>query len=294
MYYRRKILLSILQVFDGELNKTSIQKLLFLLSRQQVDKSFHFVPYKYGCFSFQANADLGTLVKYGLVAEAGKNWKKADTKDYFLELETKDQIAIRYIKTQYGMFSMDELIQLTYKNYPYYAINSKITANVLSSEELMKVKKQKPSKSDIVLFTIGYEGISLEEYLNKLIINDIKVLCDVRKNSLSMKYGFSKNQLQNACNGIGIEYVHIPEVGIDSNKRQELYTQSSNDKLFEYYRSNVLEDEIQKQKDILSLLITKRRIALTCFELNIHQCHRKHLAESISKIDGFNHEIRHI
>jgi uncharacterized protein (DUF488 family) len=283
-----------LQVFNGELNKISLQKLLFLLSRQQVDKSFHFIPYKFGCYSFQANADLGTMVKYGLVAESDKNWRKTDTKDYFLELKSKDQIGIRYIKNQFGMLTKDELIQLTYKNYPFYAIKSNIAASVLSPEELKKVEKQKPSKSEIVLFTIGYEGISLEEYLNKLIINDIRVLCDVRKNSLSMKYGFSKSQLQNACKGIGIEYHHIPEVGIDSDKRQELHTQADYDKLFVFYRSTVLKAEIQKQKDILTLLKTKRRIALTCFELNIHQCHRKHLADSISKMDDFNYEVKHI
>jgi uncharacterized protein (DUF488 family) len=56
----------------------------------------------------------------------------------------------------------------------------------------------------------------------------------------------------------------------------------------------VLKTEILKQKDILTLLKTKRRFALTCFELNIHQCHRKHLADSISKIDGFNYEVKHI
>lgn len=294
MYYRRKILLSLLQVFDGELNKISLQKLLFLLSRQQVEKSFHFVPYKFGCYSFQANADLGTLVKYGLVSELDKNWKRADSKDYFLELKSKDQIAIRYIKNQFGMLSKDELIRFTYKNYPFYAINSTISSNVLNADELKRVEKQKPSKSEIVLFTIGYEGISLEEYLNKLIVNDIRVLCDVRKNSLSMKYGFSKSQLQNACKGVGIEYYHMPEVGIDSNKRQELHTQSDYDKLFVFYRSTVLKDEIQKQKEILTLLKTKRRIALTCFELNIHQCHRIHLADSISKLNGFNYEVKHI
>lgn len=55
----------------------------------------------------------------------------------------------------------------------------------------------------------------LEQYLNKLIENDVKVLCDVRRNPISMKFGFSKHQLIKACNGVGIEYKHIPEVGID-------------------------------------------------------------------------------
>jgi uncharacterized protein (DUF488 family) len=294
MYYRRKILLSLLQAFDGELDKMSLQKLLFLLSRQQADKSFHFIPYKFGCFSFQANADLGTMVKYKLISESGNNWKIADSVDYIKELKVKDQFAIKYIKSQFGAYSKDELVKLTYQNYPYYAINSAIATNILNSEELAKIERQKPSKTETVLFTIGYEGVSLEEYLNKLIINDVRVLCDVRKNSLSMKYGFSKSQLQKACKGVGIEYVHIPEVGIESNKRQELNTQADYDKLFVFYKANTLRNEIEKQKEILSLLQSKKRVALTCFEANIYQCHRKHLAESISKMQGFNYELKHI
>jgi len=294
MYYRRKILLAILQAFGNELDKMSLQKLLFLFSRQQTEKSFHFVPYKYGCYSFQANADLGALVKYNLITESGNNWKKADTTDYIKDLKARDQIAIKYIKIQYGGYNKDELVKLTYNNYPYYAINSTITANILNPEEQAKVEKQKIFKTETVLFTIGYEGISLEEYLNKLIINGVRVLCDVRKNSISMKYGFSKDQLQKACKGVGIEYVHIPEVGIESDKRQELNTQADYDKLFVFYKTHILKNETAKQKEILSLLENKKRIALTCFEANICQCHRKHLAESLSKLEGFKYEIKHI
>jgi len=61
MYYRRKILLAILEAFGGELEKLQLQKLLMLFSEEQEEKAFHFVPYKFGCFSFQANADLSTM-----------------------------------------------------------------------------------------------------------------------------------------------------------------------------------------------------------------------------------------
>jgi uncharacterized protein (DUF488 family) len=294
MYYRRKILLALLQAFEGELDKISLQKLLFLLSRQQNEKSFHFVPYKFGCYSFQASSDLVTLTKYKLVEESNNTWKKTDPADYIKTLKVKDQTAINYIKSTYFNFSKDDLVKSTYKNYPYYAINSAIAATVLNEEELARVDKQKVIKTETVLFTIGYEGVSLEEYLNKLIINGVTLLCDVRRNPYSMKYGFSKSQLQNACKGVGIEYIHFPEVGIESDKRQELNTQADYDKLFAFYRSNILKNEVAKQKEILSLLVRKKRIALTCFEANICQCHRKHLAESISRLEGFDYEIRHI
>lgn len=294
MYYRRKIILSLLQAFEGKIDKIRLQKLLFLIARQQKQKSFHFVPYKFGCFSFQANTDLRILGKYGLTSETETCWKKSDDKDYFLELKTEDRAAIRYVKNVYGKSSANDLIELTYKNYPYFAINSTVAKDVLNPDEIKKVELQRPFKKETVLFTIGYEGISLEQYLNKLIVRDVKVLCDVRKNSLSMKYGFSKNQLRNACNGVGIEYIHIPEVGIESDKRQELNTQSDYDKLFAIYKKEVLSNVRKEQYEIFKLLKAKKRIALTCFEATICKCHRKHLAESISKLDGFTYEVKHI
>ena len=95
MYYRRKIILSLLQVFGGELEKIQLQKLLFLFTRFQKDKkSFDFVPYKFGCFSFQANADLSTLKKYGIVSDTDKFWKKEVKKNPVIEENIVDDIVI--------------------------------------------------------------------------------------------------------------------------------------------------------------------------------------------------------
>lgn len=293
MYYRRKILLALLDQFGGKLDKISLQKLLFLFVRHQDKKSYYFVPYKFGCFSFQADADLKTLAKYDQTIETEKYWEKKDSNDYFLELNKKDKSALRLILAQYGNLDCDKLIEFTYKNYPFFAINSIIADKFLTKDELKKVEKQKPLKKDTVLFTIGYEGISLEQYINKLIINDIKVLCDVRKNPFSMKFGFSKNQLIKACHGVDIEYMHFPEVGIENNKRQDLNTQADYDKLFVYYKDSILPSRVDKQKELLEILISKKRIALTCFEANICQCHRKHLAEALSTLSD-NFKIQHI
>lgn len=58
MYYRRKILLSLLEVFGNDLEKIRLQKLLLLFTQKQETAAYDFVPYKFGCFSFHANADL--------------------------------------------------------------------------------------------------------------------------------------------------------------------------------------------------------------------------------------------
>jgi len=295
MYYRRKIILSLLQVFGDELEKIQLQKLLFLFTRfQKEKKSFDFVPYKFGCFSFQANADLSTLRKYGIVSDSEKSWKKEDEVNYLNELKVDDKKTIQDFKIIYANKTSDDLISITYKRYPYYSINSTVAEKYLSTDEFKNLDNFRNFEDKTVLFTIGYEGITLETYLNKLIKNNIKVLCDVRKNAMSMKYGFSKSQLKNACNGVGIEYIHIPEVGIESDQRQELKTQKDYDCLFEDYKEKNLKNSIDSQTEILNLLIKNKRIALTCFEANICQCHRKHLSEAITNLKGFKFTLEHI
>ncbi len=294
MFYRRKIILALLQLFNGQLDKIRLQKLLFLFVNKQVKAEYDFIPYKFGCYSYSANADVTVMVKRGFLTEEEKTFTKKDTTDYLKQLKPSDLKLLQEVKTDYGKMSTNALMKHTYINFPFYAIKSEVAENILSKEELKKVTKTKPIGLKTVLFTIGYEGISLEEYLVRLLKNDVKVLVDVRNNPLSMKFGFSKSQLKKYCSSLGIEYVHIPEVGIQGDQRQELNNQSDYDKLFAAYRKNNLTKTTTHQQQILSLLKQHKRIALTCFEANICQCHRKHLAEAIETLPDFIYEVKHI
>ena len=294
MFYRRKIILALLQAFEGNLPKISLQKLLFLFANRQSKPDYDFVPYKYGCYSFSANADLTAMVRHSQLSEDNTSFTKIGQVDYIKTLNERDKKILIDIKNTYGKLTPNTLIKLTYLNYQYYAINSVIAKEVLTDEQYLKVLKAKPSNNQTILFTIGYEGISLEEYLNRLIKNDVKVLVDVRNNALSMKYGFSKTQLKSFCASLHIEYLHIPEVGIQSEQRQELKTQTDYDTLFDIYKKKNLMNTASQQQQILDLLKAKERIALTCFEANICQCHRKHLAEAITKLPEWDFELNHI
>lgn len=294
MFYRRKIILALLQLFDGQLDKIRLQKLLFLFCQRQTKGEYDFIPYRFGCYSYSANADLTAMVTRGFLNEDEKTFENIDKTDYLKQLKPTDLKLLQEIKTSYGKMSAKALMKHTYINFPFYAINSEAAESILTIEELEKVTKAKPEGNKTVLFTIGYEGISLEEYLVRLLKNDVKVLVDVRKNPLSMKYGFSKSQLKKYCASLGIEYVHIPEVGIPGDQRQELNTQSDYDQLFNVYRKNNLSKTADQQNEILNLLKQHKRIALTCFEANICQCHRKHLAEAIENLPEFTFEVKHV
>jgi uncharacterized protein (DUF488 family) len=294
VFYRRKIILALLQLFEGRLDKIRLQKLLFLFTLKQTKAEYDFVPYKYGCYSFSANADLTTMVSKGLLEELQKHFAKLDKTDYLKLVKSDDLKHLQQVKTEYGRMSANALMKHTYINYPFYATKSEVAADILDKGELEKVKAAKPAGTKTILFTIGYQGISLEEYLVRLLKNDVKVLVDVRNNPLSMKYGFSKTLLKRYCESLGVKYVHIPEVGIQSEQRQELNTQADYDKLFAKYREQNLIRTVKAQRDILNLLKENNRIALTCFEANICQCHRKHLAEAIESLPGFEYQVEHI
>ena len=294
MFYRRKIILALIQLLGGELEKIRIQKLLFLYSQKKKNPEYEFIPYKFGCYSFSAKADLNTMVKNGSLFENENYFIKNNPDDFVKTLKVEDKKILSEVVQLYGNMNSNSLIKHTYINFPYYAINSTIADKVLDEKQLEKVISSKKEVNETILFTIGYEGVSLEKYLNKLVSNDVKLLVDVRKNSLSMKFGFSKSLLKKYCESLGIEYVHIPEVGINSDQRQELNTQQDYDALFEVYKKTTLKETDSYQTKIIELLTEYKRIALTCFEADICQCHRKPLAEAIAKNPIFEYEVKHI
>jgi hypothetical protein len=294
MFYRRKIILALLEIFDGKLEKIRLQKLLFLFSQRQEKADYDFIPYKYGCYSYSATADLNTMVSKGFLADDNDGLAKIDKSSYLKSIKEQDKKYLFEIKKLYGALDGNALMKHTYLNYPYFAINSVKAKELLSDHALQIVNDSRPKSDSTILYTIGYEGISLEEYLNRLIKNNVQVLIDVRKNPLSMKYGFSKSLLKRFCESVGVQYLHFPEVGIESDQRQELNCQYDYDNLFKRYKNDNLVKTTLTQSAILNILIANKRIALTCFESNICQCHRKPLAEAIAALPGFSCQIKHI
>ena len=237
-YKRQKALLALLDIFDGKLSKIELQKYMFLYVQEfSSETHYAFVPYHYGSFSYEMYKDLHTLERNGLLS-VGEKQIEATAKGYFEDISQQEQKSLWKFFMQYKNLKGDGLIGHLYNQYTYYAINSKISDRFVSKEYL---DKYKPYSSIHALYTIGYEGKKFEEYLNQLIKNDIKVLVDVRKNAHSMKYGFSKNTLRNAIENLGLKYIHIPNLGIESENRQILKTKADYDALFDKYAKTFTE-----------------------------------------------------
>lgn len=302
MLYRRKVLLALLEILNRDITAKSFQKLLFLLTREQKsEKIYDFVPYKYGCFSFLANHDMTKLAEQGYLSIEKKDDRESyyhllhDTKS-IIDLDMFDAQIVREIVSKYGTMSQDNLIAYTYRKYPFTAINSVIAVNLLNSCELQIVEdyKKRYVSTEPMLFTIGYEGMSLEMYLRRLITNGVKMLCDVRKNACSMKYGFSMATLKKACEGVGIYYEHVSALGIESDMRKSLKKQEDYDMLFDEYERTTLRDNWDSLLYVRSLIDKYGRVCLTCFEKDPKQCHRSRVAKALKSLDDANFEFQHI
>lgn len=276
--------------------KLDFQKLLFLYTQQcEKQPSYEFVPYKFGAFSFTSYADKRRLTEAGLLVNDDQRWELTDAGRQMARKEAVLPLVVAGFCRRHTGLRGNALIAEQYRKYPYYATRSEIVATVLPDAESRKcVAEAQPGKAKPGLVTIGYEGRSLEAYLNVLLRNSVTVLCDVRRNPLSRKYGFSKKTLSNACEGVGIHYEHLPELGIDSDERQDLKTQADYDALFASYERNDLPKQGAALKKIRAWIDQGERVALTCYEAEACQCHRHCVADALTRIKGARLEALHL
>ena len=282
---------------DG-LKPIEIQKLMFMYTKlEETVPSYDFIPYEQGCYSSTLAQDIHTLAEKGFLKFLNHDIKDKRiwtlTEKGKVRVFSKSATAIRFaqFRRSYPRRGKD-LIADVYRRYPYWAINSKIKKIVLGDdvEAMDRIEAARPTES-IPLASIGYEGRTFENYLNSLIRNGIKILCDVRKNPISRKYGFSKSTLKNACEKIGIEYRHFPELGIPSYDRTDLRCQSDYDDLFARYEKTVLPNHGDTLDVLVRLVEANGCIALTCFEANPAQCHRTRIINAIKRKIGVSAEL---
>lgn len=292
-YYRRKILLALLSRFGGRLNRIDLQKLLFLFCQYTNKNYYDFFPHKFGAFSIVASQDKYVLEKYGYLKE-DNDFVLTSNISFLEELKESDKKYINSFYTDFKNLKDRSLIKYSYLNYPGYSMKSTILDEVLDSKEKKEVKNWWNLDTKTCLLSIGYEGQTIDSYLKKLIFNNVKAVIDVRKNPISMKYGFSKRRFKDHIEKAGIKYFHLPEMGIPSNLRKNLVNAEDYRKLFLNYKSNVLPDKIEELNKIEVLLNKYKRVALTCFEKDHNFCHRNKITEYFEENNNSSFSITHI
>ena len=140
-----------------------------------------------------------------------------------------------------------QLVNYVYERYPAFTIKSEL-------------KPKTSQRANAAIFTIGYEGRDIDAFLNILVQNEVCVLIDVRHNPFSMNLPFVKTRLAHALANARIEYIHLPELGIDGGKRKNLDSDEAYATLFEKYREELPshEGEVRRVESLGKI----KRIAL--------------------------------
>lgn len=272
---------------DG-LKPIEIHKILFMLGKfESAADVYEYMPYKMGCYSPTLSRDLRNLEAKGYITSAkdsrGKPlWRltaKGELRSFASRVSGRRVVQFRRLYPLRGK----DLVVDVYKRFPYWAINSTISDLLLRDdhEAIERIRQAHPSVR-VPLASIGYEGRSIENYFNALIKSGIGVLCDVRKNPISRKYGFSRSVLSELCEGCRIEYRHYPQLGIPSWERQNLKCQADYDSLFARYEKEILSGQMNAVDEISDMVEGGRGVALTCFEADPAQCHRTRVLGAVS------------
>jgi uncharacterized protein (DUF488 family) len=123
------------------------------------------------------------------------------------------------------------------------------------------------------LFTIGYEGVTMDEFLSALREAGVERVIDVRALPLSRRPGFSKTPLKNALAEVGIEYVHLRALGTPAEGRAAARA-GKQAKLETIYAAQLALPEAIVAAEELKALAGERPSALLCFERDPGGCHR--------------------
>jgi uncharacterized protein (DUF488 family) len=134
----------------------------------------------------------------------------------------------------------------------------------------------------MTIYTIGYEGATVDAFLAALTAAGVRRVIDVRALPLSRRPGFSKSSLAAALSEVGIDYVHLkplgtPKPGRDAAKKGDVAT------LTAVYEAQLALPEAQLAAARMLELADERPSALLCFERDPCHCHRTLLLDAVGE-----------
>jgi uncharacterized protein (DUF488 family) len=135
-----------------------------------------------------------------------------------------------------------------------------------------------------MLFTMGYEGISIDAFVARLTEAGVRTVLDVRQLPLSRKRGFSKNAFKAALHEVDICYIHLPELGCPPPIRKRYKADTDWPSYAKAYGAY-----LATQGDALAQvgqIAEKTDVCLVCFEADFNRCHRSIVARATARAWG--------
>ena len=139
--------------------------------------------------------------------------------------------------------------------------------------------------------TLGYSQKSIEDVCISLEGAGVTLLIDVRKNPRSMyRSEFNKNALAEELGKRGIDYEHMPELGIPREMRDRAYKgEITPSELFELYSKQILTEE--KLEKLEGVGRAHRTFAIMCTEVDPTMCHRHKIALTLTERGKIGYDL---
>ena len=141
------------------------------------------------------------------------------------------------------------------------------------------------------LFTIGYEGADLADFLATLGACGVDQVIDIRDVPISRKRGFSKKALAEALAVRRIAYVHLKELG-DPKPGRDAARRGDFSAFRNIYGRHLKGSDAQAALRVAAQAADEKVSCLLCFERAHEHCHRTIVAAALAKQDGF--DIKHL
>lgn len=131
------------------------------------------------------------------------------------------------------------------------------------------------------IFTIGYEGATVGEFITALHSARVERLIDVRALPLSRRPGFSKSSLRASLEESAIEYIHLKALGTPSEGRTAARAGRHAD-MARIYSGQLELPEAIAQSALMLELAREKPTALLCMERDPAVCHRTLLIDAVA------------
>ena len=282
MHQRKQALLRLMHLAGGSIGRLRLVKLMFLHAREPgvpPTRRYDFVPYGQGPYSFVMYRDLRSLADAGLATRDNERefGLTPQGSAMALELESSAIAAEDRVHARWEGKSTGELIDHV------YGVDRWFTRR--SDRDGGRHKRPMPVAPNNV-YTVGYQRLSLDGFLDLLLRLGIQVLVDSRHVPMSRVYGFHSSTLGNVCSKVGIEYQSERELGVPKVVR-EAYWSTGDHGAFEAAYSEIVRRNVGSMKRVAGQM-RESATAVMCVEASASECHRRLLAAALVQETGLD------
>jgi uncharacterized protein (DUF488 family) len=146
------------------------------------------------------------------------------------------------------------------------------------------------SEESADFFTFGYSGRRTDVILAELERAGVRTVVDIRQYAVSMyRPELTKSNFAKLLEARGIDYVHMPDLGVPRDIRAKAISTGSRDVIWEWYDEYVAGPTVGRN---LHWFLNSFDLpaALMCTEIDPHECHRHRLSAALERqgLKGFD------